>query len=218
MDYVEYHEMSDAVTRPYRQTARAEAAKDLRSRILEAFLAGLKKDWLDDITLDDVAAAARTTRQTVIRVFGGKDGLLKAAVDIWPAQVEAQVRPPEGKTIEDLAAAMVAMLEDLGEMYLRVLSLAPRYPDLRRFIDLGRARHRGWFTDALMPMLGGRDAADTGRIINECLIATDTYTWSLLRHSFGKSPQETEATMVDMMNKAVGIPPDRSLVRRAGRK
>jgi len=36
------------------------------------------------------------------------------------------------------------------------------------------------------------------------LIATDTYTWSLLRHSFGKSAAETQSTMTDMMNKAVG--------------
>lgn len=89
--------MSSNATRPYRQTARAEAADELRSRILRAFLDALKTGWLVDITLDDVAAAARTTRQTVIRLFGGKEGLLKAAVAVWPAEVEA------------LAAAMVGM-------------------------------------------------------------------------------------------------------------
>jgi AcrR family transcriptional regulator len=167
-------------------------------------LHALKTQWLDDITLDDVAAAARTTRQTVIRMFASKEGLLKAAVEIWPAEVEAQVRPPVCTTVEDLAAAMMGMLEELGDMYFRVTCLAPRHPDLQHFVALGRARHRDWFTATLKPLLEGRPAAETEQIINECLIATDTYTWSLLRHSFGKSANETQATMVDMMNKAIG--------------
>ena len=196
--------MSGVAARPYRQTARAEATQDLRSRIVQAFLSALKVQWLDDITLDDVAEKARTTRQTIIRMFGGKEGLLKAAVEIWPAEVEAQVRTPECKTVEALAAAMVGMLEEFGSMYLRVLSLAPRYPDLDHFVALGRARHRQWFTDTLTPLLEGRDSSEIAQIINECLIASDTYSWSLLRHSFGKSAEEAQSTITDMMKKAVG--------------
>ena len=196
--------MSGVAARPYRQTARAEATQDLRSRIVQAFLSALKVQWLDDITLDDVAEKARTTRQTIIRMFGGKEGLLKAAVEIWPAEVEAQVRMPECKTVEALAAAMVGMLEEFGNMYLRVLALAPRYPDLDHFVALGRARHRQWFTDTLTPLLEGRDSSEIGQIINECLIASDTYSWSLLRHSFGKSAEEAQSTITDMMKKAVG--------------
>jgi AcrR family transcriptional regulator len=196
--------MSGVAARPYRQTARAEATQDLRSRIVQAFLSALKVQWLDDITLDDVAEKARTTRQTIIRMFGGKEGLLKAAVEIWPADVEAQVRTPECKTVEALAAAMVGMLEEFGNMYLRVLSLAPRYPDLNHFVALGRARHRQWFTDTLTPLLEGRDSSEIAQIINECLIASDTYSWSLLRHSFGKSAEEAQSTITDMMNKAIG--------------
>jgi AcrR family transcriptional regulator len=206
--------MQRETARPYRQIARAEATEDLRSRIVHAFLNALKARWLDDITLDDVAAEARTTRQTVIRMFGGKEGLLKAAVDIWPAEVEAQVRTPECKTVEALAAAMVGMLEELGDMYLRVLCLAPRYPDLEHFVALGRARHRQWFTDTLRPILEGRGASEIEQIINECLIASDTYSWSLLRHSFGKSVEETVSTITDMMNKAIGKQPKRATKRR----
>lgn len=55
-------------------------------------------------------------------------------------------------------------------------------------------------------MLSGRNQFETARILDECLIATDTYTWSLLRRSFGKSAAETQETMIDMMNKAIGTP------------
>jgi AcrR family transcriptional regulator len=199
--------MSGKLARPYRQTARAEATQGLRERIVRAFLVALKSQWLDDITLDDVAVAARTTRQTVIRMYGGKEGLLKAAVEIWPAEIEAQVRPPEATTVEALASAMIGMLEELGDMYFRVLCLAPRHPELEHFTALGRARHRQWFTEALTPNLRDRSAVEIETVINECLIATDTYTWSLLRRTFGKGADETQTIMADMMRKALGQTP-----------
>ena len=62
--------------RRYVQAARAEAAADTARRILEAFLARLMTQWFDQITLDRVADDAGVTVQTVVRRFGGKDGVV----------------------------------------------------------------------------------------------------------------------------------------------
>ena len=67
-----------AVKRRYRQTARAASAQTLRQRIVLAFRDLLLARWIDEITLDEVAASAGTTRQSVIRLFGGKEGLIEA--------------------------------------------------------------------------------------------------------------------------------------------
>ena len=56
--------------RPYRQTARAAAAESLRQRVVTAFNDLLLSRWIDEITLDEVAASAGTTRQTVARQSG----------------------------------------------------------------------------------------------------------------------------------------------------
>jgi AcrR family transcriptional regulator len=195
--------MSDSAVRPYLQVARAEATQDLSQRIVAAFLSALKMHWLDEITLNAVAAEARTTRQTVLRLFGSKDGLLAAAVEIWPAEIASSYSQPQCTTPEELAAAMVDMQEELGPMFLRVLALAPRHPELKRFVDLGRERHRQWFRESLKGHLDQVEPVAAEQALNECLIATDTYAWSLLRHAFGKTRAETEATMANMMRQAL---------------
>ncbi|MBN9536550.1 MAG: TetR family transcriptional regulator, partial [Alphaproteobacteria bacterium] len=53
--------------RAYRQSARANAVQDTERQIVDALIALLEERWFDEITLDDIAAAAGTTRQTVIR-------------------------------------------------------------------------------------------------------------------------------------------------------
>ena len=71
---------SDSETRTYRQTARAKAAEETGIRIVEAFMARMEDCWFEEIRLEDVASDAGVTVQTVIRRFGGKDGLLEAIV------------------------------------------------------------------------------------------------------------------------------------------
>lgn len=134
--------------RPYQQVARARATDALRERIVRAFFALLMKKWLDEVTLDEVAAAAET---------------------------------------------------------LSITALAPRYPELKLLIARGRSNHRCWLSEVLSPWLAGFDAKQEERVLCECLIATDTYTWRLLRRDFGKSITETEATIADLLRKALRL-------------
>jgi AcrR family transcriptional regulator len=76
-----------ATTRPYHQTARAAATQDTQHRIVAVFRAALVTRWMDEIRLDDVASEAGTTRQTVIRLFGSKDGLLVAVANAMKDEI-----------------------------------------------------------------------------------------------------------------------------------
>src|SRR3954471_12624823 len=69
-------------TRPYAQTVRAQATEETARRILDAFIARLFTQWLDEITLDRVADDAGVTVQTIVRRFGGKAGLLASSIPI----------------------------------------------------------------------------------------------------------------------------------------
>src|SRR6516164_9274175 len=82
--------------RAYRQGARAEAAEATGRRIVDAFLGALETRWLEDITLDQVAQEAGVTVQTVIRRFGGKDGLLMATAQELGRQVNSRRQVPVG--------------------------------------------------------------------------------------------------------------------------
>ncbi|MFG1275734.1 TetR family transcriptional regulator, partial [Xanthobacter flavus] len=55
--------------RPYRQVARESAVRSTEQQIVEAFATLMQTRWFDEVTLDEIAAAAGTTRQTVIRRF-----------------------------------------------------------------------------------------------------------------------------------------------------
>ena len=70
---------AQSAKRGYRMTARAHAAQAAGDRILGAFTDRLRDGWFDEIRLEDVANAAGVSVQTVIRRFGGKDGLVTAA-------------------------------------------------------------------------------------------------------------------------------------------
>ncbi|MFL5885485.1 MAG: helix-turn-helix domain-containing protein, partial [Thermoleophilaceae bacterium] len=61
--------------RPYRMTARAEAAAATGERILEAAAELFHARPFDEVTLEDVARRAGVSSQTVIRRYGSKEGL-----------------------------------------------------------------------------------------------------------------------------------------------
>ena len=114
-------------TRSYHQIARAESTEATGRRIAEAFLARLMKQWLDEITLDRVAEDAGVTVQTVVRRFGGKEGLLSSATEIFGEQVEAQRATPPGD-IDRLIENLLGDYERTGDAVIRLLALEERHP------------------------------------------------------------------------------------------
>ena len=65
--------------RPYRMVARAKSTEATGERILDATVELFWERLADQIRLEDVAAVAGVTVQTVIRRFGTKEELFAAA-------------------------------------------------------------------------------------------------------------------------------------------
>src|SRR5215470_12336753 len=128
------------VTRAYRQSARAESTEATGRRIVEAFLARLMEQWFDEITLDRVAEDAGVTVQTVVRRFGGKEGLLSNAVETMGPQINAQRAAPPGD-IDRLIENLIGDYEKTGDAVIRLLALEPRHPALKKILDFGRREH-----------------------------------------------------------------------------
>src|SRR3974390_2475389 len=115
--------------RRYTQTARALSAEATAQHIVDAFLDRLMKQWYDEITLDLVAEDAGVTVQTVVRRFGGKEGLLASGVKTLGVQINAR------------------------------RALEPRHPALREVLDFGRSEHRRWVASGFAGELGTMDTA-----------------------------------------------------------
>jgi AcrR family transcriptional regulator len=184
----------NAPKRSYRQSARAEAAEARAERILDVFMARMGDSWFDEIRLEDVAREAEVTVQTVIRKFGGKDGLLTALSERLHTEVTTRRAVAPG----DIDAAMRVVAEDydvIGDMVIRVLGQEDRHPALRRLTDLGRASHRGWIAQVFDQWLAPLPGPEARRALDALVVATDLYVWKLVRRDMGRSRAELMALM-----------------------
>lgn len=180
--------------RRYVQGARAQAAEATARRIVDAFLARLMKQWFDEITLDRIAEDAGVTVQTVVRRFGGKEGLLAEAVQAMAIQIDARRATPPGDILR-LVDNLIADYEQTGDAVIRLLALEPRHAALRVFINFGRRSHRNWIAGVLATELGRLEAADRKRALDALVIVTDVYTWKLLRRDMARSVSAAATTM-----------------------
>jgi len=176
--------------------ARAAAAADTHRRIVAAMGELAIERFLDDITLDDVAERAGVTTRTVIRRFGGREGLVKAAVDA--ANADVQVRrdeTPEG----DMADAVEAVFDDYeryGDALMMMLAQERRHPELLGpLADEGRELHRRWIERVFSP----RDELQAAQLV----AATDVYVWKLLRRDLGLSRARAKEAMAQMVERLV---------------
>ncbi|HSU53943.1 MAG TPA: TetR/AcrR family transcriptional regulator [Candidatus Dormibacteraeota bacterium] len=190
------------VSRPYHQGARAESAEATGTRILQAFLNRLLKEWFDEITLDQVAEDAGVTVQTVIRRFGGKEGMLTQAVAIFADQINAQRTSPPGD-VELAVEKLIADYEKTGEAVLRLLALEARHSALKSVLELGRSEHRRWVSRAFDPILAKLTGTQQQRALDELVVVTDVYTWKLLRRDMGRSIRSTAGTMKDLISSII---------------
>lgn len=188
-----------AAARPYRMTARAEQAAATGERILEAATALFWERPAAEISLDAVAERAGVSVQTVIRRFGGRDGLFREAADRQRRAVaDHRDRAPVG----DVAAAVAILLdhyEDLGDGVLRLLAAAHAVPALAEVVDAGRRYHHEWCERTFAPALAGRERADRLRTLAQIVAVCDVYTWQIMRRDLGLSRQETERAVVELL-------------------
>src|SRR6476619_6918033 len=106
--------------RAYRQVARAESAAATGERILDAAIEVCWELPGDQLSLDEVARRAGVTVQTVIRRFGGRDGLLAAAGEREAGRIRDQ---RDQAPVGDVATAVRVLVDHYEAYGDRVLQL-----------------------------------------------------------------------------------------------
>ncbi|MXO59366.1 TetR family transcriptional regulator [Altererythrobacter salegens] len=197
---------TDSDTRTYKQTARAKAAEETGERIVQAFYARMQVGWFEDIRLDDVAADAGVTVQTVIRRFGGKDGLLAAASEYLGDKIMTERKASVGD-VGRAVEAIVKEYEAQGELIMRALAQEDRYPQIRAMTDKGRATHRQWVGLIFAPWLEPLELAERRHAHDRLVIALDLYVWKLLRVDMKRSLEDLRRTMLEMAAAALYTTP-----------
>jgi len=187
-------------TRPYTMRARAASAEATRRRILDVVVSSLKSQFRNEIRLEDVAAGARVTVQTIINVFGGRSALLDQALEELLRGLRGQRLRPNPGDIEGAIAALIEHYEQFGDLVIRNLA---ENAD-RELIETGRVGHRQWVQRQFAPQMAKLGAKDRRLFIDQLVCACDVYIWKLLRRDMGRSRAETEDTILATVTAIVG--------------
>lgn len=195
----------EGARRTYRMGARARAVEQTRERILDVAVAEFWARPSARVSLDQVAASAGVSTQTVIRHFGGAQGLFVAAVEREGARVSAH---RDAAVVRDDPAAAVAQLvehyEEYGDAVIRLLAEETRQPALAPVVASGRALHRTWCESAFPSALDGLRPTQRGQRLALLVTVCDVHTWKLLRRDSGLSRRRTEQAMRDLVVAVVG--------------
>ena len=154
----------------------------------------------DQISLDEVARRAGVTVQTVIRRFGGRDGLLAAAVE----RETENVRRRRNQAVPgDPAGAIRILIEDYeitGDPVMKMLAEEGRVPGLRPIVEGGREVHRAWCASVFAPALARLSGLERVRRLAQFVAICDVYTWKLLRRDARLSRRQTALAMIELLN------------------
>jgi AcrR family transcriptional regulator len=186
--------------------ARATNAAATAERILDAAVAAFWDQPSDQLRLDDVARRAGVSVQTVIRHFGGKEGLLAAAVERESAKIGRERDP---SVVTDSTAAIAQLTkhyEAMGDRVLRMLAEEVRFPSLRTIADRGRRMHRYWCAQAFASTLVRLTGVEHERRLAQIVTVCDVYTWKLLRRDAGLSRRQTELALLELLDPLLEAP------------
>ncbi|MGK2877983.1 MAG: TetR/AcrR family transcriptional regulator [Solirubrobacterales bacterium] len=186
-------------TRVYEMRSRADAATATGERILDAAEALFWEMPLDQISLDEVARRSEVSVQTVIRRFGGKDGLIDAAAERAQKRIsDERAAAPVG----DLSASVAVLMEHYetyGDRVMRLLADEAQTPRIGEMVDQGRIAHREWCARVFAPTLDDLTGVERRRRSAQLVAVCDVYTWKLLRRDAKLSRAQTELALIELL-------------------
>jgi len=184
------------MVRAYDNSKREQKSAETARRILAAAEAFVREKPLGELTLADVAERSECTVQTIIRKYGGKEGLLEAVSE----EVRARIIKQRSQMLEgDIDAAMDNLLEHYeteGDLVLRLLAQESTSDFAAEMAAEGRVFHRGWVESTFGPVCGPLDSTQ----IDALVVATDLFTWRLLRRDLARSLAETKAVLIQLID------------------
>jgi AcrR family transcriptional regulator len=192
----------DGSRRRYTMRARADAAEQTAERVMDAAITLWRAEPFEKITLQQIADLAGVSLSTVMRRFGSKDGLVEAVLLSDGVRTQAS---RDAVAVGDVTAAVRMIVADYelnGDAVIRMLALEERIEAVRRVVTAGRVAHERWVQRVFAPLLGpagGRPARTL-----QLVVATDVYTWKLMRRDRQLPVEEVGRVMEDMCLRVVG--------------
>jgi AcrR family transcriptional regulator len=211
--------MAERKQRPYKQVARARAQERTRETLLQAAAEELERDSWRQASLESVAGRAGVSKQTALRHFGSKQGLLDAVIRRTSSIVVKERDEAPIGDIPGAVANLVRHYERYGDMVVRLLPYRDavvrvmgqehRGSLVKRAVDHGHEVHEEWVLRTFEPQLANLDPRTHERRLAQLVAVCDVYVWKILRRDLGLGVPRVEAALVELIERLVG--PDSSL-------
>ncbi len=222
--------MAERAKRPYKKVARAEAQQRTRETLLQAAAEEVERDRWTQTSLESVAERAGVTKQTALRHFGSKQGLLDAVLSRTASTV---VKERDEAPIGDVAGAVANLVrhyERYGDIVIRMLPYRDavvrvigndHLGSLRRVVDRGHEVHEDWVLRTFAPQLAELEPSARRRRLAQLVAVCDVYVWKVLRRDLAMDTDQVETTLIDMLERLLGPdatePPAKSKLSRAAK-
>ena len=180
-------------------TTRAAAADATRERIVDAALAAFSTHWYEDVTLRGIAKDAGVALQTVSNHFASKGELFTAALERIAASIDEVRFAVQPGDIEGAITTLVDDYERNGDANIRMLAVEDRVPEVRPFMEMGRAGHQAWVEQMFPGAIAGLRGKARARRIAQLVTVTDVYSWKLLHRDKGLDRNQTITAMRELV-------------------
>jgi AcrR family transcriptional regulator len=188
--------------RPYKKVAREQAQQRTREALLEAAIEEFYAERWDKTSLETLAERAGVTKQTLLRHFRSKEGLLIQALVHGAAQVlDERWSAPVGD-VDGVIENLLDHYEAWGLRARRIGAWQDAPPVLAKLSQASRRLHYQWIEFAFAPQLDGLDEADFARLRAELIVICDVQTWWILAHDLTLPRTEVKTILRDMVDRA----------------
>ncbi|MDY7528409.1 MULTISPECIES: TetR/AcrR family transcriptional regulator [unclassified Cryobacterium] len=191
--------------RNYSMTNRSISVAKTRARILRAVLELATEKLTVEIVLADVSHRSGVTVQTILRHFGSRAGLFDAAVEFGSAEVVAERATPVGDVTEAVRV-IIDHYETRGDWVIALLGQEGSDERIRGITMPGKQLHRDWVETVFGLRLAKQASPEHSAITDLLVVATDVYTWKLLRRDRGLSRELTEQRMQQLVDAILASP------------
>lgn len=182
-------------TRPYMKQARAVREGRTGAALLDAAERLFFERGWDATSLEAVAAEAGVTKQTLLRHFGSKAGLLEHAFARAFENVRDQRWDVPGDDVEHAVDNLLDHYEAVGDRALKIDAMAG-VDAVAPWVQRAREMHHEWVAHAFGAFLRPLRGRDLERRRAGLIAVCDVHTWRLLRHQLGLGRAEARATLV----------------------
>jgi AcrR family transcriptional regulator len=189
--------------RPYKQVARARAQERNRDALIDAALNEFYEGRWQKVSLEALAARAGVTKQTLLRHFGSKDGLLLQALLRGAEQVLDQRWSAPTDDIAGAVANLVDHYEAWGERALRIGAWQGGPAFLAKLSQTARQLHYEWVEYAFGAWLDRCEGEARARRRAALIALCDVHTWWLLSGDLALPRPELCATLTEAIGRVL---------------